>query len=62
MKKTIKVEISVGEAIDKLSILQIKLKYIKDQSKLKYIKNEINNIEKELELLGSRFGVFKNFV
>ena len=37
-----KVEISDGELLDKLSILKIKEKFIIDESKLKNVDNEIN--------------------
>jgi hypothetical protein len=37
-----KVEVSLGEAIDKLSILELKLKKIKDENKKVEIKKEIN--------------------
>ena len=40
MTKKIFTEISVGELLDKISILEIKLKNIKDKDKLKHIKKE----------------------
>lgn len=39
-----KIEVSVGEIVDKLSILQIKTEFIKDEEKL-------NNVKKEYEYL-----------
>lgn len=36
-----KIEVSVGEIIDKITILQIKEKHIKDNSRLKHIKLEL---------------------
>jgi len=36
-----KIEVSVGEIIDKITILQIKQNHIKDQIKLKYINKEL---------------------
>ena len=36
------VEVSIGELLDKLSILEIKQEKIKDSEKLKYINNEYN--------------------
>ena len=36
------VEVSVGELLDKISILEIKQEKIKDSEKLKYINNEYN--------------------
>jgi hypothetical protein len=35
-----KIEVSVGEILDKLSILQIKTAFIKDEEKLNNVKNE----------------------
>jgi hypothetical protein len=37
-----KIEVSIGEIVDKLSILQIKLENIKDEDKLVNIKKEFN--------------------
>lgn len=37
-----KIEVSVGEVLDKISILAIKLERIKDVNKLKNIKKEVN--------------------
>ena len=53
-------EISVGELLDKISILEIKLEKIKDQAKLKFISDEHsilkdqlnNNIKSDGELNG----------
>lgn len=39
-----KIEVSVGEIVDKLSILQIKTRFIKDEEKL-------NNVKKEYDYL-----------
>lgn len=44
MRNKIEVEVSVGELLDKISILEIKLERIQDEDKLK-------NIEKELRCL-----------
>lgn len=41
-------DISVGEAIDKLSILEIKLDRIKDKSKLEYVTQEVEMLRKSL--------------
>ena len=35
-----KIEVSIGEIVDKLSILQIKTQFIKDEVKLKNVKTE----------------------
>tara|TARA_Y100001937_G_C7130192_1_gene336940 strand:+ start:3471 stop:3845 length:375 start_codon:yes stop_codon:yes gene_type:complete len=40
-----KIEVSNGEIVDKLTILLIKKENIKDKEKLKNIQNEINQIE-----------------
>ena len=40
--KTILVEISYGELLDKISILEIKKKRINDSKKLKFINNDLN--------------------
>ena len=37
-----KIEVSIGEIVDKLSILQIKLENITDEDKLVNIKKEFN--------------------
>jgi len=43
------VEISVGELLDKISILEIKQEKIKDSEKLRFIKNEHSILKKQLE-------------
>ena len=42
-----KIEVSNGEIIDKLSILQIKIERIKDEQKLKNIRKEYNDLRNE---------------
>ena len=42
------VEVSVGELLDKLSILEIKEEKIKDPEKIKYIKDEYNVLKEQL--------------
>ncbi len=42
------VEVSVGELLDKISILEIKKEKIKNQEKLKYISDEYNILKAEL--------------
>lgn len=49
-KLLIYAELSVGEIIDKYSILELKLKYIKDNEKLKNIKIEIETLSKYISL------------
>jgi len=43
------VEISAGELIDKITILEIKKEKIKDQEKLKLIENEYNSLKTTLQ-------------
>ena len=43
------VEVSVGELLDKLSILEIKKEKIKDPEKLKFISNEHSILKKQLD-------------
>ena len=53
MPKKILTEISAGELLDKISILEIKLKKIRDINKLVYIKKEhkiLNKIKKKFKI------------
>ena len=43
------VEVSVGELLDKISILEIKKEKIKDTEKLKYISNEHSILKEQLD-------------
>ena len=43
------VEVSVGELLDKLSILEIKKEKIKDNDKLKFINDEYNILKSEFD-------------
>ena len=43
------VEVSVGELLDKISILEIKQEKIKDTENLKFIKDEYNILKAELD-------------
>ena len=43
------VEVSVGELLDKISILEIKKEKIKDPKKLKFINDEYNVLKAELD-------------
>ena len=61
------VEVSVGELLDKLSILEIKKEKIKNQEKLKFITDEYNILKAELdknikldEKLSGLFGSLKD--
>ena len=42
------VEVSIGELLDKISILEIKQEKIKDSDKLKYIQDEYNVLKEQL--------------
>ena len=44
------VEVSIGELLDKLSILEIKQEKIKDTEKLKYIHDEYNVLKEQLSV------------
>ena len=46
--KTILIEISFGELLDKISILEIKKERIKDPSKLKFINNDLDLLKIQL--------------
>lgn len=50
-----KLEVSLGEALDKLSILEIKLFHIKDTTKQQHIQFEISQILPELESFTSTY-------
>ena len=43
------VEVSIGELLDKISILEIKLGKIKDSENLKFISNEHSILKKQLD-------------
>ena len=43
------VEVSVGELLDKISILEIKQEKIKDPNKLKFIKDEYSILKEQLD-------------
>ena len=43
------VEVSIGELLDKITILEIKLEKIKDPEKLKFINNEHSILKTQLE-------------
>ena len=43
------IEVSVGELLDKISILEIKKEKIKDENKLKFISNEYKILKAELD-------------
>lgn len=47
----VQVSISLGELVDKISILMIKMKNIKDSSKVKLVNEELRILESELQEL-----------
>lgn len=51
-KMKIKIECSLAELLDKISILRIKRDVIKAPEKLRHIKNELEKLEGELKGLG----------
>ena len=46
---TIKIPVSAGELLDKITILEIKAKQIKDKDKLRSVKSELNMLNEVLE-------------
>ena len=51
MSKYIKIPVSMGELIDKITILEIKSSLIKDISKLRFIEEELKLLRKEADRL-----------
>ena len=49
----ISISVSVGEAIDKLSILIIKEKFIQNKNQLKFIEDEIIELRKALSVISN---------
>ena len=47
-----KIEVSVGEVVDKITILQIKEERIKDEVKLHHIRKELNILQQTLDESG----------
>jgi len=45
-----KIEVSIGEVVDKITILEIKLKKIKDEKKLQYVKQELSILQDTLRV------------
>jgi translation elongation factor EF-Tu-like GTPase len=48
-----KIEVSIGEVVDKITILQIKKNNIKDEKKLSYINQELNILVSSLKHEGA---------
>tara|TARA_B100000029_G_scaffold264132_1_gene260305 strand:- start:654 stop:1037 length:384 start_codon:yes stop_codon:yes gene_type:complete len=55
---SINVEVSIGELLDKISILIIKEKNIRDEKKLSLVKNELNLLKKTIEKFESKSDLF----
>ena len=51
MAKNIKIQISAGELIDKITILELKTEYIKDKAKLGSINKELKLLKREFDYL-----------
>ena len=58
------IEVSIGELLDKISILEIKLQKIKNPEKLRFIKDEYsilkNQLEKKIESSGELNELYKS--
>ena len=52
MAITVLIETSIGELVDKITILELKAKYLKNE-------NQLRNVEKELTILSSRLTELK---
>jgi hypothetical protein len=59
LRKKIKVEISIGELIDKITILQIKSEKIMQRNKLENIHKELNSLIKTRDALDLNFSELK---
>ena len=55
---SINVQVSIGELLDKISILIIKEKNIKDETKLSLVKNELNLLKKNIEKFESKSDLY----
>jgi hypothetical protein len=53
-----KIEVSVGEVVDKITILQIKEERIKDEIKLSHIKKELSILNQTLNESGIQVPIF----
>ena len=50
----VKIKISIGELVDKITILQIKKEMIVDDSKLKKVENELNHLQSALTTISQK--------
>ena len=53
----IMIEVSLGELVDRISILEIKSALIQDESKLKNVKRELANLSQTLDLYCSEYDI-----
>lgn len=51
----VKIQISAGELVDKITILQLKTEFISDETKLEIINNELKQLYKEFEKIQGDF-------
>jgi len=50
----VKIKISIGELVDKITILEIKKEMIVDDSKLKKVENELNHLQSTLTTISQK--------
>ena len=43
-----KIEVSIGEVLDKIAILQLKMEHMEDKEKLSHVRRELNTLEHTL--------------
>ena len=58
----VNIPVSLGELLDKISILEIKSIKISNESKLTNIKKELSGLKKVLENLNINFSEIKNYM
>ena len=58
----VNIPVSLGELLDKISILEIKSKKISNESKLTNIKKELKGLKKVLENLNINFSEIKIYM
>jgi len=59
----VNISVSLGELVDKITILKIKRKFIKDKDKIFNIEKELNNLNstlKKLEITNEQFNLIEN--
>lgn len=58
----IQVSVSLGELVDKITILRIKSKKIKDSTKLNYVRDELKDLENTLSTMSLDSKVINGFL